>query len=1071
MRYDQIDLSALLERWRLSALVLLAAPCFCVSAASQPILQAHIATDLRPITVVDGDDIAFSRVENAEEFSQSRVAQIAQDDRGFMWFGTQYGLIRFDGYGHTVFAPDARAPNRLSGVFVHAMRKDSSGRLWVASDQGLDILDPQSGALTHIAYTGTAKISAAIQSIYEDVAGTIWLSTSAGLYGLDSSGRTRVHFHHDENDPASLSSNDVKSAKEDRSGTFWLTTGAGLEAIDRADGRVLIRVPLRESLEMDFIEDRRGAFWIYHAGGNGLATFDRSTNTLTKHRLIVAGESSPRFSIFASLEDRDGGLWFGTSAGLLRHDAERQRFIRYRNNPGDPHSLSDDDIVTLFQDRQDNIWVALHGMPLNVFPARTPSFRKLPSRPGATNARAGKMVNAIFEVDGRSLWISFVGMLLGVDLKTGERQNLSARLRLNTDVISMAQDARGRVWLGTAGGGLVGVDPTGSNVSRFRHDPADSGSIAGDVVNDILVDHAQNLWLATWGGLSRFDERRGRFETYKPQGMDPKYLALAQDDAHQLWLATHLYGLQRFNPVTGEFVSYRATGAGGSLSNGRVNAVHIDRRGIVWAGTQNGLDALDPGTGHIRNYRTDNGLPGNAVSCILEDEQGGIWLGTNNGIARLDARTGEFRSFSRADGLPGLDFTGWGGCHRGGTEMFFAGFAGATAFEPERVRAQRYVPPVEFTDLVIAGRSYPEGFANSGLSMLPEFRELTLPYSQNSVSAGFAALSYTNPMSNRYRFRLAGLEQQWHSVGSDRRVASYNSLAPGNYRLEVQGAISGGPWSATRTLELTILKPWWQTFLFRAAVGALILGLAWLAYRLRVRQVTHQFEIRLEERVAERTRIARELHDSLLQGFHGLMFRLQAVRNLLPMRPQEAAQAFDEALARGDETVEQARLAVTDLRTFAANEPDLETALRAMAHDMPMLSHADAPECRITIEGERRPMVPLVRDDVLQVAREAFRNAVLHAQARLVQVEVSWGEQRFSLRVRDDGVGLDPKLIAQGRDGHWGLQGMRERTRQVGGSLEILSAGTSGTLVELSVPAARAYTKTIHLARGRRHEA
>lgn len=1055
MRYDQIALPALLARRFLNVLMLLAAP---YSTA-----VADVPSAAQPITVVDGDDIAFSRVENAESFSQSRIGQIVQDDKGFMWFGTQYGLNRFDGYGHTVFTPDARASNRPSGVYVYAMLKDRSGRLWIASDQGLDIFDPRSGVFTYIAYAGAARISAVIQSIYEDRSGTIWLSTTAGLYGLDPSGRTLAHFRHETDDPASLGSSDVKSAKEDRAGTFWVTNAAGLEAIDRTNGRVLIRVPLREPREINFIEDRRGTFWIYHAGGSGLATFDRSTKTLTSHRFIdAAGRSLPRFGIYAALEDRDGGLWFGTGGeGLLRLDVESRRFIRYRNNSGDAQSLGGDDIVTLFQDRQDNIWVSLHGMPLNLFAARTPSFRKLPSRPGAPFGRAEKMVNTILEVNGQSLWISFVGMLLDVDLKTGERRNLGERLRLNTDVISMAEDARGRVWLGTVGGGLVGVDPAGG-VVRFPHDPADPGSIAGDVVNDILVDHAQNIWLATWGGLSRFDERRGRFENYKPSGMDPKYLALAEDDSHQLWLATHLDGLQRFNPATGEFVTYPATGAAGSLSNGRVNAVHVDRRGIVWAGTQNGLDALDPATGHIRNYHVADGLPGNAVSCILEDEQGGIWLGTNSGIARLNARTGEFRNFTPADGLPGLDFTGWGSCHRSrSNELFFAGFAGATAFKPDRVRALSYVPPVEFTDLVIAGRRYPDGPARSLPLILPELPKLTLPYAQNTIAAGFAALSYTNPASNRYRFRLSGLEDQWHSVGSDRRIASYNSLPPGTYGLEVQGATSAGPWSAAQILEFTILKPWWQTTLFRVAVGILVLGLAWFAYRLRVRQVARQFEIRLDERVAERTRIARELHDSLLQGFHGLMFRLQAVRNLLPQRPQDAAAALDEALDRGDETVEQARVAVADLRTFGTGESDLETALQAMTQSMSRMSHADAPDFRIVVNGESRTMIPLVRDEVLQVAREASRNAVLHARARLVRVEVDWGTERFSLRVRDDGVGLDPKLIAHGRDGHWGLQGMRERTRQVGGSLEIRSEGDSGTVVELGIPAARAYSKPI----------
>ncbi len=1042
-------------------------------AVNHTVAPVSVIAEALPIAVIEGDDIAFSRVANTEEFSQSRVGQIVQDDKGFMWFGTQNGLNRFDGYGYTVFAADSRLQHQLGGVFVRALHKDRAGRLWISTDQGLDIFDPDSGTFTAIAYAGTNRDFAVIQSFYEDRSGTMWLSTSKGLYGLDSNGKARAHFSHDAADPASLASSDLKFAKEDRGGTLWVTSTAGLEAIDRTNGRVLMRVPLRETRELNFIEDRAGLFWIYHAGGTGLATFDRSTGKLTKHSFIdAAGKPLRRFGIFTALEDRDGSLWFGTGgAGLFRLDEERRRFIRYRSNPADPQSPGGDDIVALFQDRQDNIWVALHGMPLNLFSARKPSFRKLPSRPANVNERAERMVNTVLEVNEDSLWISYVGMLLGVDQKTGERQNLRERLKLSSDVISMAQDSRGRVWLGMVGTGLVVVDRSG-RVRRFQHDPADADSIADDVINDILVDEqAQNVWFATWGGLSRFDEKRGKFATYKPGGMEPRYLALTQDEARQLWLGTDVHGLQRFNPSTGEFVTYPSTGAAGSISNGRVNAVHVDRRGVVWAGTQNGLDELDPATGHIRNYRTDDGLPGNAVSCILEDDRGGIWIGSNSGIARLDPRTREISKFTRADGLPGLDMTGWGSCHRSKSgEMYFAGFAGATAFDPEQVRAVSYMPTVEFTDLQIAGRPYPEGPSQSRPVVLPSLPKLTLPYAQNSLAAGFAALSYDNAASNRYRFRLVGLEEQWHSVGSDRRVASYNSLPPGHYRLEVQGATSAGPWSATTSLELTILKPWWQTAPFRVAVGILLLGLAWLAYLLRVQQVKRQFEIRLDERVAERTRIARELHDSLLQGFHGLMFRLQAVRNLLPQRPQEAAAALDDALNRGDETVEEARVAVTDLRTFGSGESDLETALRAMAQGMPMLTRADAPSCRISVEGEPRAMIPLVRDQVLQVAREAFRNAVLHARATVVEVEVSWRVERFSLRVRDDGVGLDPKQLARGPDGHWGLHGMRERTRQVGGNLEIRSEGASGTEVELSIPATRVYSKNVRPLRERRQQ-
>jgi len=1015
------------------------------------------------MTMLEGDDIAFGRVENTQEFLPSRVGQIEQDETGFMWFGTQYGLYRFDGYGHMAFAADSRVPNQPGGVYVHAVHGDASGRLWISTDQGLDIFDPRTGRFGRVAHAPSPQ-AAVIQSFHPDRSGVMWLGTTAGLYGVDAKGTTLVRLRANPDnpgEPGSLSSDDVKFATQDRSGTLWIAGSSGLDAVDPNSGRVIDRVPLREPREIGFVEDGADVFWIHHAGGSGLSSFDRSTRTLTQYRFVGGnGQPVPRFGIFSALKDRDGGLWFGTGgAGLLRLDAERRRVIRYRNNPGDPQSLSGDDISALFQDRDGDIWVALHGEQLNLFSPRKASFRKLPPRPASMPSRRERMVNALLEVDGESLWISYMGMLLAVDRESGEREDLRRKFGLQSDVISMAKDARGRIWLGTVGTGVVMVDPSG-RVARFRHDPADTRSVANDVVNDILVDRSHNVWFATWGGLSRFDETTGRFENHTPSGSDPKYLSLAEDATGRIWLGSHRYGLQRFDPATNAFATWPATGAPGGVSNGRVNAVYVDRRDVVWAGTQDGLDALDPTNGRMRHYRTADGLPGNAVSCILEDAREGLWLGTNNGIARLDVRSGKVRSYARIDGLPGMDFTGWGTCHEGRAHtMYFAGFSGGTAFDPGQVQPQRRVPPVVLTDLAIAGRRFPDGSAQPQPRALPALETLRLPYAQNSFTAGFAALSYTNPAAVDYRFRLVGLERAWHVVDSDRRVASYNSLPPGDYRLEVQAAVSGGTWSNSGGLTFTILEPWWRTTWFHVLAGALVLGAALLVYRLRVRQVMQRFEIRLDERVAERTRIARELHDSLLQGFHGLMFRLQAVRNLLPARPEDAAVALDEALRRGDETVEMAREAVTDLRTFAASGVDFETALRAIVRDTPTFSHDAPPECRIVVEGTTRPLIPLVRDDVLQVAREAFRNAMQHAKAGQVVVEVQWGSERFVLRVRDDGVALDPAFIAQGRDGHWGIHGMRERTRTVGGTLEIRSDG-DGTLVELGIPASRAYARS-----------
>ncbi len=502
---------------RLSVTVLVAAA-IASQATAQDRFAATLVTEVRSVRMMEGDDIAFVRVDNAAEFSQSRVGPIAQDDKGFMWFGTQYGLHRFDGYGDIRFAPDTNVGNAFRGAYVYALHKDREGRLWIGTDKGLDIFDPRTGKFSQIDFARSNKGAVAIQSITQDRSGTVWLSTSGGLYGLDSEGRIRAQFHHEPTDIRSLADDDVKYANEDRAGNFWVAGGAGLDSLDRATGRVLTRIPLRETREFGFIEDRRGTFWVYHATGGGLAIYDRSAHKLTRLKFLdAAGAPVNEFPVNSAIEDRQGNLWFGTgSDGLLRYDPDHHVFMRYRNDPADPQSLGGDDIVTLYQDRQDNIWVALHGTPIYLFPARTPAFRKVPTRSGANVGRSGKMVNAILEAHGRKLWVSFPSFVLAVDLETGKREDLSARLGLDSEVISMATDTRGRLWLGTVNAGLIGLDASG-RVLRFQHDPDDRESIAGGVINDILVDHAGNLWLATWNGVSRLDEARGKFVNYRPR--------------------------------------------------------------------------------------------------------------------------------------------------------------------------------------------------------------------------------------------------------------------------------------------------------------------------------------------------------------------------------------------------------------------------------------------------------------------------------------------------------------------------------------------------------------------------
>jgi signal transduction histidine kinase len=390
--------------------------------------------------------------------------------------------------------------------------------------------------------------------------------------------------------------------------------------------------------------------------------------------------------------------------------------------------------------------------------------------------------------------------------------------------------------------------------------------------------------------------------------------------------------------------------------------------------------------------------------------------------------------------------------------MFFGGSNGFNAFFPEDIIDDPFVPPVAITSFKIFNKTVPVGAESVLKKAIPYVDSLTLSYKDNVFSFEFAGLSYANSQKNRYRYKLERLEPSWNEVGSKQRLATYTNLDPGKYVFRVQGSNSDGVWNeAGVSLPILITPSWWGTTWFRAVCAILFMALLWAAYQLRLRQLHHQFEMALAARVGERTRIARELHDTLLQKFQGLLPRVQAAIYKLPSGAFESRKILEAANDLASEAITEGRDAVQGLRLSTVEENDIAVAIRTIG-DLAAAGNQSSPAFEVVAQGSPRSLHLIVRDEVYRIAAEALRNAFQHARAHQIEVEIGYGEKDFTIHIRDDGKGIDREVLsADGREGHFGLHGMRERAELVGGKLVVWSELEAGSEVELSIPASRAY--------------
>jgi ligand-binding sensor domain-containing protein/signal transduction histidine kinase len=1028
--------------------------------------------------------LKFSHLTTNDGLSQGYVTAILQDRRGFMWFATRDGLNRYDGNTFVVYKNNPNDPTSLSSNFIQALMEDDQGNLWIATNTGVNRFDPTTERFSRYLNDPNNPNSiggAYVTSIARDNRGYIWFGTEAsGLDKFDQRTRTFTHYR---NDSAGQFVGRITQVIADRHDEVWFVGERGVFHLDQHAGQI-IRPPATRNVPSaeNVYEDDGGNFWmIANSLIVGLVKYDRQAERITKYPLGpraagVLASSTNGGSVNSNLvADGQNGLWVPSSEGLYYFDRRRERFAyRFQNDETDPNSLDSNAIMSVYQDTGGVLWVGTENAGLNILNFRQEQFGYHGHRPGDPNSLSPGRVKAIYREPNGVLWIGFFPRALDrLDPNTGQITHYIPKpgnenaLSEGTNVDSIYKDAAGYLWVG---GGACGLDRLDERTGRFKHyryHPDDPNGLMSDNVFTIYGDRNGKMWVGQQNGISRFDPATERFINYKPDPNNPDSLVnwvwvIYEDRSGALWLGTFGGALIRFDEKAKGFAAYTPDSRDSHrLNGGGITTIHEDRTGTFWVGGFDGLYRFNRQDGSVTRYTESQGLPSSTIRCIREDGVGRLWLSTQKGVSRFDPHKETFRNYDLSDGLQSNEFSD--GCYQGRDgKMFLGGSNGFNAFFPESVRDNPFVPPVVISSFKIFNKAVPIGAQSVLKKAVPYADSVTLSYQDNIFSFEFAALSYANSQKNRYRYKLEGLEPGWNEVGSKQRLATYTNLDSGKYVFRVQASNSDGVWNkAGVSLPILITPPWWGTSWFRAACAILFMALLWAAYQLRVRQLHHQFEMALAARIGERTRIARELHDTLLQSFQGLLPHVQAAIYKLPSGAVEARKILEAAVSLASEAITEGRNAVQGLRLSTIEENDLAVAIRTVGEELAAAGNQSSPAFEVVVQGKPRNLHPVLRDEVYRIGAEALRNAFQHARARQIEVEIGYGEKDFKVHIRDDGKGIDREVLnADGREGHFGLHGMRERAELVGGKLVVWSELESGSEVELSIPASRAYIKS-----------
>lgn len=832
-------------------------------------------------------NIQLTILSTNDGLSQATVNSIVQDKHGFMWFGTQEGLNRYDGYNFTVYQHHPEDPRSLAHDWVWTTYVDQSGQLWIGTDGGgLSQYVYESDDFINFRHDPSDPSSLSsdrIRVIFQDSEGVHWFGTDGGgLNRMNTTDGSFSHYRHDPEDASSLPDDKVEAIIEGQNGMLWIATNNGLARFDRRNQA--FHHYQHDPAKLDSLvdnqvsalhEDTDGGLWI--GTQKGLCHFNVATGSFRRFQHDPQDPNSLSHNeVRAIHQDHNGTLWIATDAGLNEWRRDKQSFIRYSRDPLNRTSLPNNRVTSLYQDRGEVLWIGTYN-GIGKWNFISDTFMHYRQVSDSQSSLSNNLVTGI-SASQKSIWIgTYGGGLNQLDIASDKikyHQHDPANSNSLSDdrVMAVFADNTGQVWTGTRNNGLSRFNPETEIFTHFKHDPDNKNSISSNSVTSIYADD-DTLWIGTYGGgLNKLDLNNGLFTHYRHDAENSfsvssdRVLAIYRDSSDTLWIGTEDGGLNQFDETNQTFIRYQHDPEqASSLGSDTAWDILEGQDGSLWIATRDSglnrwsLADRQAGRSVFSKYLKQDGLISNTLHGILEDTNGVLWLSSNRGLTRFDPDNNTFRQFDESNGLPGKEFTfGARFKHVDGT-LIFGGTDGLVVFDPAMIHTNQHKPEIAVTAMLQMSP------VMKSFSTNPIPTNLALDYRDYAISFDFTAFDYTSPDKNRYQYTLEGFEQDWIESNSYRR-ASYTNLPAGDYTFKVKGANNDGVWSEdVAAIKIHVTPPPWKTGWAYALYIILVLSALLLILRGQLNRLK-QAEIQrkeLETQVNTRTKELQEQNKEL----------------------------------------------------------------------------------------------------------------------------------------------------------------------------------------------------------------